>query len=60
MKGIDKESLEHVARLYNQNKDASQALGIISHHFARLCLSHGIETPHARHRRDRDEVTHGA
>lgn len=60
MKGIDRGNLERVARLYNQNKDASRALGITPHHFARLCRSHGTETPHARHRRDLDEVIHGA
>ena len=58
MRGIDRESLERVARVYNQNKDASQALGITSHHFARLCRGFGIETPYARRRRSLHEATH--
>ena len=56
MRGIDRESLERVARVYNQNKDASQALGITSHHFARLCRTFDIETPYARRRRSRCEA----
>ena len=49
MRGIDREGLERVARMYRMNKDASQALGITTRHFARLCQKHGVETPYARH-----------
>ncbi|NKB71038.1 MAG: hypothetical protein GKR89_28545 [Candidatus Latescibacteria bacterium] len=56
MDKVDKEQLKRAARLYHQNKDASAALGISLRYFARLCRQHGIETPHARRRRDQKVV----
>ena len=48
--------VERVARIYNNNPDAAAALGITSHSFGRLCRRFGIETPHARKRRRRQEA----
>ncbi len=49
-KGISRERVERVARLYKQNGDASLALGITMRSFGRLCRKYGIETPYARRR----------
>ena len=46
-----RDAVERVARIYNQNNDASLALGISLRYFARLCRHYGIETPYARRRR---------
>jgi hypothetical protein len=51
MRGIDKERVERVARMYGSNQEASQALGIVLRSFSRLCHRYGIETPFARRRR---------
>jgi transposase-like protein len=51
MKGIDRQRVERVARLYASSKDASQALGILLGSFGRICRRYGIESPHARRRR---------
>ena len=48
MDKVSREAIERVARIYNQNKDASQALGISLRYFARLCRHYEIETPYAR------------
>ena len=45
--------VERVARIYKQNLDASQALGITMRSFGRLCHKYGVETPYARKRRRR-------
>jgi len=55
-KGITKEHVERVARIYKTNKDAGRALGINARSFARLCRRHGIETPYARRQRLRQEA----
>jgi len=47
--------VERVARMYKNNKDAAQALGILSGTFSRLCREYGIETPYARKRRQQRE-----
>ena len=52
---ITRADVERVARIYKSNQDAA-ALGITSHSFGRLCRRHGIETPHARTRRLRQEA----
>ena len=51
MDKVSRDAVERVARIYNHNKDASQALGISLRYFARLCRHYGIETPYARRRR---------
>ena len=48
---VDRKQIERAARLYNNNTDASQALGISRGGFARICRRHGIETPYMRNRR---------
>jgi hypothetical protein len=50
-KGISREQIERVARIYKHNQDASQALGITMRSFGRLCRKYGIETPYGRRRR---------
>ena len=52
-RGIDRKRVERAARMYSTNEPASQALGIESRSFARLCRQYGIETPYARRRRER-------
>ena len=51
MDKVSREAIARVARIYNQNKDASEALGISLRYFARLCRYYEVETPYARHRR---------
>ena len=55
MKKIDPARIERAARMYSNNQDASQALGIAAGSFSRLCRAYGVETPHARRRRQRRE-----
>ena len=50
-KGITREQIERVARIYKHNQDAGQALGITMRSFARLCRKYEIETPYDRKRR---------
>ncbi len=50
-KGITRERVERVARIYATNQDAGKALGIAMRSFGRLCRKWGIETPYARRRR---------
>ena len=50
-RGMDRDRVERVARMYSSNKAAGQALGIASRSFSRLCRQHGIESPYARKRR---------
>ncbi|MEW6749780.1 MAG: hypothetical protein AB1505_02235 [Candidatus Latescibacterota bacterium] len=57
-KGITREQVARVARVYRSNEDASQALGIEMRSFGRLCRRYGIETPYARRRRQRREWAH--
>ena len=55
-KGITREQVERVARIYKTNQEASQALGIVMRSFARLCRKYGIETPYVRKQRQSQEV----
>ena len=48
MRGIERERVERVARLYATSQDASRALGITIRSFDRLCQRYGIETPYTR------------
>ena len=48
MQKTDRELIERAARLYNSNKEASEALGIHPSAFGRVCRKYGIETPGAR------------
>lgn len=57
-RGIERERVERVARMYSSNEAAGQALGIVSRSFSRLCRQYGIETPYARQRRLRSEATY--
>jgi hypothetical protein len=50
-KGITRDQVERVARMYRTNEDASRALGIQMRSFGRLCRRYGIETPWVRKRR---------
>ena len=52
-KGLSREQIERVARMYKCNQDASQALGITIRSFSRLCRKYDIESPFARRRRQR-------
>ncbi len=58
-KGITREQVERVARIYKTNQDAGQALGITMRSFGRLCRKYGVETPYGRRRRRlHEEVGH--
>ena len=50
---LSREQIERAARLYKRVCDASQALGITSRSFSRLCRKYGVETPWGRKRRSR-------
>ena len=50
-KGITRDQIERVARIYKSNQDAGRALGIDMRSFSRLCRRYDIETPYARRRR---------
>ncbi len=50
-KGITRQQVERVARIYKTNQDASQALGITMRSFGRLCRKHDIETPYVKKHR---------
>jgi hypothetical protein len=56
MQKTDRARVERAARIYASNKEASRALGIALGSFGRLCQQYGIETPHARRRRRRQEA----
>lgn len=47
-RGVEKETIERVARVYKNNQDASSALGITMRSFGRLCRKYGVETPYAK------------
>ena len=47
-RGFTREQIERVARVYKQNQDVSQALGITMRSFGRLCRKYGVETPYSR------------
>ena len=50
-KGITREQIGRVARIYKYNQDASQALGITLRSFGRLCRKYSIETLLCRRQR---------
>ena len=52
-KGITREQVERVARMYNSNQDAARVLEIDPRSFARLCRRHGIQTPYVRRQQQR-------
>ena len=59
MRMISRDRIERVARIYADNKAASEALGIAFGSFGRLCREYGIETPYKRklrHARDRRQA----
>jgi hypothetical protein len=58
-KGITREQVERVARIYKTNQDASQALGIAMRSFGRLCRKFGVETPYVKRRRRLQECKRG-
>ena len=58
MDKVSRDSVSRAARIYKQNKYASDALGISLRYFARLCRQYEIETPHARHQRHIQEAEH--
>ena len=53
IKPVSRSEIERAARLYNTNKEASEALGIHPRSFARSCRKFGILTPYARRRQAR-------
>ena len=55
-KGLSREQIERVARMYKCNQDASRALGITIRSFSRLCRKYEIESPFARRQRQRCRV----
>ncbi len=55
-KGIVREQVERVARIYKSNQDAGRALGVDMRSFGRICKRYGIETPFARRRRQLQEA----
>jgi len=51
MRLLHQEAVDRVARIYRTNADASAALGVTTHSFARACREYGIETPYVRRRK---------
>ena len=47
-RGISRDQIERVARIYKSNQDASQALGITIRSFSRLCRKYEVESPYAK------------
>lgn len=47
-RGISREQIERVARVYKSNQDASRALGITIRSFSRLCRKYQVESPYDR------------
>ena len=58
MRRIEPDRIARAARIYASNQEASEALGIAPGSFSRLCRTYGIETPHARRSRRRQECRH--
>ncbi len=58
-RGVEKETVERVARVYKSNQDASSALGITMRSFGRLCRKYDVETPYAKRCRAISEARHG-
>jgi uncharacterized protein YjhX (UPF0386 family) len=55
-RGISREQIERVARIYKSNQDASLALGITIRSFSRLCRKYEIESPYDRKMRGIHEI----
>jgi hypothetical protein len=55
-KGITRQQVERVARMYKSHQDADRALGIDPRSFSRLCRRYNIETPYGRRQRKAKEV----
>ncbi len=53
---ISRERIARAARIYSSNNDAGAALGMAPGAFGRACRRYGIETPWARHLRERREA----
>ena len=51
MDKVSHDAVKRVTRMCNQGTDASPALGISLHYFARFCHLHDIKTPYAQRRR---------
>lgn len=49
-KGITRNEVDRVARVYRYNQDAARALDIDLRSFGRLCRKFGIQTPYVRRR----------
>jgi len=52
---LDPVRLERATRIYHSNEDAGRALGVSPGSFGRACRRFGIETPHLRQKRERQE-----
>ena len=50
-RGVTRDAIERVVRMYRSNQDASAALGITMRSFSRLCRRFAVETPYAKRRR---------
>lgn len=57
---VTRDQVERAARVYHRNVDASAALGVTLRSFGRLCREFEVETPYARHRRERLEAARPA
>ena len=55
-RGVTRDAIERVARVYRSNQDASAALGITLRSFSRLCRRFAVETPYAKRRRSFSEA----
>jgi len=55
-RGISREQIERVARIYKSNQDASLALGITIRSFSRLCRKYEVESPYDRKMRGIHEI----
>ena len=47
-RGITRDQIERVVRIYKSNQDASRALGITPRSLSRLCRKFSIETPYSK------------
>tara|TARA_Y100000310_G_scaffold301847_1_gene338668 strand:- start:195 stop:380 length:186 start_codon:yes stop_codon:yes gene_type:complete len=56
---VNRDTVEHAARMYHSSKDAAVALGIAAGSFGRLCRQYGIETPGVRKARERKAARNG-
>ena len=54
---VDREDVERAARMYPSGAVAARALGIDAGTFMNLCRRFGVEPPHERKRRLKEEDT---